>query len=64
MDIQEKILSAINTGNLSIKNEGEKKWYNYKLRITKLFWNRNLFDGHLIEIYDFKTNIHLSTIKL
>jgi len=63
MNIKHQILSAINSNKLSLKNEGERFWHNYKIRITKLFWSRNLYDGYLIEVYDKKSDMHLNTIK-
>ncbi len=59
---RENILKAINNGRLSLKNEGERFWYKYKLRITILHWSRNLFDGYQIEVFDKKTNFHLDTV--
>lgn len=63
MNIKHQILNAINSNKLSLKNEGERFWYNYKIRITKLFWSTNLYDGYLIEVYDKKSDMHLNTIK-
>ncbi len=62
MGLQEKLTKAIDNGKLSLKFEGEKYWFNYKLRITILFWSRNLFDGYQIEVFDKKTDQHLETI--
>lgn len=63
MTVTHKILNAINNNRLSLKNEGEKFWYNYKIRITKLIWSRNLHDGYLVEVYDKHSGLHLNTIK-
>lgn len=62
MSVKEKILNAIYCQKLSLANEGERKWYNYKTRVTKLFWGRNLYDGYQIEVYNKITGIHLETI--
>ena len=64
MDIEKKILKAIENNRLSLKNEGERFWHNYKIRISKLFWSRNLYDGYLIEVYDKLSGLHLNTVKL
>lgn len=63
MNIKHQIIDAINCNRLSLKNEGEKFWHNYKIRVTKLFWSRNLHDGYLIEVYDKHSGLHLNTIK-
>ncbi len=57
-----KILRAIDSGKLSLKTEGERRWFSYRIRITILYWRRNLFDGYKIEIYDGQTYFHLDTI--
>lgn len=60
--MKEKIVNAISNKKLNIDKEGEKYWYSYKLRITKLYWVRNLFDGYQIEVYDKYSDRHLETI--
>lgn len=62
MTVKEKIHNAICCQRLSLKNEGERQWYTYKIRITKLFWSRNLYDGYQIEVYNKITSMHLETI--
>ena len=62
MNLKDRIINAITIQKLSLNNEGVKYWYKYKLRITKLFWSRNIFDGYLIEIYDRTGDLHLGTI--
>jgi len=52
ISIEDKIFRAIENGKLSLKNEGEKYWFNYKLNITFLYWRRNLHDGYQIDVYD------------
>ncbi len=59
---RKKIIKAIDNRRLSLKNEGEKNWFKYKLRITKLYWSRNLFDGYQIEIFDKRTDFHIDTV--
>ncbi|MBC6427023.1 MAG: hypothetical protein GDA51_11290 [Ekhidna sp.] len=61
-NIKEKIVNAISNKKLNIDQEGERFWYNYKIRITKLYWTRNLFDGYQIEVYDKYSNKHLETL--
>lgn len=63
MNINHKILKAIDNNKLSLKNEGERNWYNFKVRITFLYWQRNLFDGYLIEVYEKYSNIHIGTVR-
>ena len=60
--VSNKINRAILNKRLNIDQEGEKYWYNYKLRITNLYWARNLYDGYKIEVYDKKSETHLDTI--
>lgn len=60
--MKEKIINAILNKRLNIAKEGMRYWYSYQLRITKLYWARNLFDGYQIEIYDKYSNKHLETI--
>lgn len=62
MELKHKILNAVTKQKLSLKNEGERFWYSYKIRITILYWSRNLYDGYQIEVYDKKTAIHLETV--
>jgi len=59
---RKKIIKAIDNRRLSLKNEGEKNWFKYKLRITKLYWSRNLFDGYQIEIFDKRTDFYIDTV--
>jgi hypothetical protein len=58
-----EILKAVQTNRLNPEILGERKWYNYFLRITELVWSRNLYDGYLIEVYSKEEN-HLCTIKI
>ena len=62
MSLQNKISNAIAKRKLSLNKEGERYWYKFKLRITCLYWSRNLFDGYQIEVYDKVTGIHLDTV--
>lgn len=62
--IELKIHKAIQTKKLNPEILGERKWYNYFIRITELVWSRNLIDGYLIEVYDEKQGNHLATITI
>jgi hypothetical protein len=62
--VQTKIEKAIETNKLNLKIIGERKWYSYFIRVTKLVWNRNLYDGYQIDVYNEKYGLHLTTIIL
>jgi hypothetical protein len=64
MDIETKIQKAIINNKLNPSILGERKLYNYFIRVTKLVWVRNLHDGYLIEVYDEKHGNHLVTVTL
>ncbi|WP_300979315.1 hypothetical protein [Flavobacterium sp.] len=64
MDIETKIQKAIINNKLNPSILGERKWYNYFIRVTKLVWVRNFHDGYLIEVYDEKHGNHLVTVTL
>jgi hypothetical protein len=58
-----KILKAIKLNRLNPQILGERKWYNYLIRVTELVWNINLYDGYLIEVYN-KNKEHLCSFKV
>lgn len=60
--IENKILKVINNNKLSLRKEGERDWFKFRIRITFLHWSRNLFDGYKIEVYDKSSLVHLGTI--
>lgn len=60
---ESKILKAIKTNRINPEILGKRSWYNYLLRVTKLIWSRNLYDGYLIEVYS-KDEDHLCSIKI
>lgn len=62
IDIETKVKQAIETNKLNPEILGERNWYNYFIRVSKLIWSRNLYDGYKIEVYSEKYGIHLSTI--
>ena len=64
MDIETKIQKAIINNKLNPSILGERKWYNYFIRVTKLVWVRNINDGYLIDVYDEKHGNHLVTVTL
>ena len=49
--LQTKILNALKTNKFNPNKTGERKRYNYLIRITKLVWARNNQDGYLIDVY-------------
>lgn len=51
MKLNQKILKAINNWKLKLI-KWNKNWFNYKLSIQKLIWERNLKDWYLINIFD------------
>lgn len=61
-NIESKILKAINSNKLNPTILGERKWYNYFIRVTELVWSRNFHDGYKIEVYDEKYGNHLVSI--
>jgi hypothetical protein len=65
MNIETKILKAIDTNKLNPEILGERKWYNYFISVNKLVWSRNLWDGYEIHVYsnEYKT-LHLGTFKI
>ena len=63
--IEFKILNSIETKKLNPEILGERKWYNYFIRITELVWSRNNFDGYQIEVYSDNTKKeYLATITI
>jgi hypothetical protein len=60
--IQEKILNAINKGSLN-PVDGKRKWYSYILSIQNLFWERNNFDGFIVDVYD-KDEIYIDRVVI
>lgn len=62
--LQSKIKQAIETNKLNPEILGERKWYNYFIRITELVWARNFHDGYLIEVYDEQYGNHLTSITI
>lgn len=65
MNIETKILKAIDTNKLNPEILGERKWYNYFISVNKLVWFRNLWDSYEIHVYsdEYKT-LHLGTFKI
>ncbi len=62
MNIEEKIIKAVENNKLKLKN-GERNWYQFYISVTKLFWARNNHDGFVIDIYsDGDKTSHLATI--
>jgi hypothetical protein len=64
VNINEKILKAIETNKLNPEILGERNWYNYFIRITELSWCRNFNDGYLIEVYTEKYGNHMASITI
>ena len=62
MNLETKIKKAVENNKLSLKELGERDWYNYFIRITELVWARNIHDGYQIEVYTEKYGEHLGTI--
>jgi hypothetical protein len=62
--IEMKILQALKRSKLNPAILGERKWYNYFIRITELVWSRNFHEGYLIEVYHDKYGEHLCTITI
>jgi hypothetical protein len=62
--IEEKIKRAIETNKLNPEILGERKWYNYFIRVTELVWARNFYDGYKIEVYTEKYGDHLCTVTI
>ena len=60
--IEEKIKRAIERNKLNPEILGERYWYNYFIRTTKLVWARNFHDGYQIEVYTEKCGDHLDTV--
>ncbi|PJJ09807.1 hypothetical protein CLU83_3182 [Flavobacterium sp. 1] len=65
MNIETKILKALETNKLNPQKLGERKWYNYFISVNKLVWARNLWDGYEIQVYsdEYKT-LYLGTFKI
>jgi hypothetical protein len=61
-NIEIQILKALKTNKLNPQILGERKWYNYFIRVTELVWSNNIHDGYKIEVYNEKYGIHLTTI--
>lgn len=59
-----KILRAIESNKINLEILGERSWYNYYIRITKLVWNRNNHDGYKIEVYNEKYGDYLTTVTI
>lgn len=64
MNLEQKILKAIETNKLNPEILGERTWYGYFIRTTELVWARNLRDGYQIEIYSEKYGDHLGTVVI
>lgn len=62
INIETKIKKAIQNGKLNPEILGERKWYNYFIRVTELVWARNLWDGYQIEVYSGQYKKHLGTV--
>ncbi|TAF76154.1 MAG: hypothetical protein EAZ53_04455 [Bacteroidetes bacterium] len=62
--IEAKILKSVETNKLNPTILGERKWYNYFIRVTELVWNRNFHDGYLIEVYNKKYGRHLCSVTI
>ncbi|KRT15103.1 hypothetical protein ASU31_15605 [Pedobacter ginsenosidimutans] len=62
--LEAKVLKAIDTKKLNPEILGERKWYNYFIRVTELVWSRNFRDGYLIEIYSEKSGNHLLSLNV
>jgi hypothetical protein len=62
--IEEKIRQAIENNKLNPEIPGERKWYNYFIRVTELVWARNLRDGYKIDVYEKKDGRHLATVQI
>lgn len=62
--IESKILKAIDTSKLNPTKLGERKWYNYYIRVTELVWARNFHDGYLIEVYSERYGDHLASVTI
>ncbi|MDR0560483.1 MAG: hypothetical protein LBG92_09940 [Prevotellaceae bacterium] len=60
--MEEKIKRAIATHKLNLEILGERKWYNYFIRVTELVWKRNFYDGYKVEVYNEKCGNHLETV--
>lgn len=59
-----KIKRAIETNKLNLEALGEINWYNYFIRVSKLIWGRNNYEGYLVEIYTKKYGDHLASITI
>ena len=57
----EKIITGINSGRLNL-TPGEKKFYDMKVVIEKLNWERNLVDGYQLYAYNSSKNQLLLSI--
>ncbi len=65
ISLEDKILKAINTNKLNPKILGERRWFNYFIRVTELAWARNNFDGYQIDVFtDNSKREHLVTVKI
>jgi hypothetical protein len=62
--VEMKILKAVEMKKLNPEILGERKWYNYFIRITELVWSRNFHDGYLIEVYTEKYGDHLASVTI
>lgn len=60
--IVNKVKRATENNKLSFKVLGERNWYGYFIRTTKLIWGRNLYDGYKIEVYEEQYGTHLTTV--
>jgi hypothetical protein len=49
--LQTKVLTALKTNKLNPTILGERKCYNYFIRVADLVWARNLVDGYFIDVY-------------
>lgn len=63
MNIEAKILKAVETNKLNPSILGERNWYNYFISVSELVWLRNLKDGYEIHVYNNSSKSeHLVTI--
>jgi hypothetical protein len=58
-----KITSAHKRGTLKPRH-GQKDYSKYTLQFTELIWARNFWDGWQIEVFEKRTNNHITTVKI
>lgn len=62
--IELKVKRAVETNKLKLEMLGERNWYNYFIRVSKLIWERNNYEGYLVEVYTKKYGDHLASITI